>query len=580
MERLYEAADALTTADHGKKSFVMAAHAEKMGMNASTLYRKLKKAGLVQSCRKIRDDKGSIKKEGLLEEHIKTVIAFANTSRRNTGTIEMPAEKAIMDCEANNLIPTGILTPDLLNRHLRRIEASKRDLLGKDCHQDMASLHPNHVHQMDPSVCLQWYFDDKGKGTAERDMVAVVYKNKPDELAKIVGKKTNKLMRYVLTDHFTGTLFVHYYYTPGESAVNAIDFLIRAWTRKQGDNPFHGAPRILLWDQGSANKGHSCRNFCEALNVDIITHIPHNPKAKGSVEKGNHIVQTWFESGLRITPAIDLDQLNSLAAKWCVWFNATRIHTRHGQTRHGLWQTINQEQLRIINAEEIQLRQLADGKTETRHVQTDYRIKMGKRDGLPVTFSLYDIEGVSPGKKVEVRCNPFDLDQCNIRVNMDSAWISVTRDAYKSQLEGGFPVLAAVFGENQKSKPDTQAMRHSRELDRIAFDVKTDAEAKSKRNKKEMPFADADAHKIINDFQSPAYMKRKGTAVPLAATAAPELLKGSRMLKRIIALRGKRLSPEENQYLKATYPNGMTDEDMRVWIHREIIDVTPLKAVN
>jgi len=579
MELLYEAADAWMQADNGQKSAVIANQAEKIGVAASTLYRRLKKEGLIQTCRRTRCDKDTIKKEGVTTDHFMLVIAYANTSRRNTGTIEMPIEKAIMDLEANGKIPAGLLTADMVNRHLRRMEASKRDLLAATPHQEMASLHPNHVHEMDPSVCLQWYFDDKNGGTTERDMVAVVYKNKPDELAKAAGKKTKKILRYVLEDHFTGTLFVKYYYTYGESSANAVDFLINAWMPKTDGNPFHGAPNILLWDQGSANKGHSARNFCDALGVEIITHVPHNPRAKGGVEKGNHIVQTWFESGLRISPATDIDQLNTLAARWCIWFNATRIHTRHGFTRNALWMTISAEQLRIISADEKQLRSLASGKIIKRLVGGDYRIRMGKRDDQPLTFNLANIPGVCPGIKVDVRLNPFNPDQCNIRVNVDDNWLLVDRDQYMPAIEGGFHLGAAVFGQTHKSKPATQAMRNASRLERIAYDVDTDKEAKSAHNRKQTPFADMDAHKVINDFVSPTYLPRSGTELPIAASAEPAPMSLFKAMQIIAKRRGSRLSGGENAALKAAYPTGMTDAQITAWINEPGGKTPALRAV-
>ena len=64
-------------------------------------------------------------------------------------------------------------------------------------------------------------------------------------------------------------------------------------------------------------------------------------------------------------------------------------------------------------------------------------------------------------------------------------------------------------------------------------------------------------------------MKRKGTDIPLAATATPEDLRYTsvKMTKRIIVLNGgASLSIEENKQVKAAYPNGMTDEDIKVWL--------------
>lgn len=566
-ERLEEAARDLAAATHGERSRIARQHAERLGISVPTLYRRLKAAGLYRSGRKKRADAGSLRKQGVSEEDIRIIAAMMLTSRRNTGTVEMSAEDAIARAEANGIVAPGALKPDTLRRHLRRLQLDARAQLAATPHQDLASLHPNHIHQMDPSVCLQWYFEGKA-GVAERDMVAVVYKNKPDELARAAGKRTKKILRYVLTDHFSGTIYVRYYHEYGEKQTTAIDFLIDAWLKKDDGNPFHGVPKILIWDQGSAHTARGTEAFLDALGVNVITHLPHNPRAKGQVEKANHIVQRSFEAGLRITPATDIDELNRLAAEWCLWFNTTKIHSRHRMTRFGCWQTIRPDQLREIKVDRATLRRLANQPIMHRRVGGNYTIRLGSDDRGPRVFRLFWLPGMEPRARVQIRRNVFDPDKIEVRLHDDEPWIMVEREQIRP---GGFLYGAAVIGEEYKQPTNTQAMKAGREIERLTYGADTDRAAENARKRGDKPLGHLgiDAHKHFTEFEAPAYMKRRGTELPIqAAPAEAAPMPIVKALMRISQKLRRPLTPEENAALREQFPRGMTDADIEAWLGR------------
>jgi len=168
---LADAAAALHHASTGKTA-VAKEQAALIGVSVPTLYRQLKKAGLYGATRKRRADRGEVRVDGIDDAKIMEVAALMFTSKRNQGRIIMPADVAIEIAESNGLIPKGVLQPSTLNRHLRRLEADKRAMLAEESHIKTRSLHPNHYHQLDYSVCVQWYLDKKGMG--ERDMVGQV----------------------------------------------------------------------------------------------------------------------------------------------------------------------------------------------------------------------------------------------------------------------------------------------------------------------------------------------------------------------------------------------------------------------
>ncbi len=564
-EILAEAARALEFTPYRERGEIARHFAERLGISVPTLYRWLKKEGLYKTGRKRREDAGRIRLDGITEDDIKRVAALMFTSHRMTGRIVMPADVAIEIAEANGLIPRGVLKPSTLNRHLRRMQADKRALLAQEPHVNLKSSHPNHTHQLDYSVGIQWYLDRKGLG--ERDMVRGAYKNKPDQLADAVERGKPKLIRAVLTDHFSGTIYLRYYYEPGESARMAIDFLAHAWRRKDNGNPFHGVPKILMVDKAGAHRDQGFLEFCDALGVRIEDHRAGKANANGQVEATQRIIETRIESKLRVSPARTIEELNELAELECIKLNSERILERTGMTRFGLWQTIRKEDLREIRATHRQLLDLANRKSRKTPVRGDYSIRFeGKQ------YRLYDVvPGVHTRMKVEVRRNVFADDVVQVRVSPDEPWIEVRAVERLPGIQGGFAADAIPIGEEWAQAPHTDAMRHAREFTRMAYGADSDREAENARKRRDKPFAGVDAFKAAKEYTPPAYMNRPGTELPIAAApaeAAPIPI--TKALIRIAQRLGRPLATEENQKIRTEYANGMTEAEIEAWVNRRV----------
>jgi len=184
--------------------------------------------------RKKRADNGVLK-TGLTDQQIELIGSLLYvTGRENKGPI-MPVERAIQIAEMNGYIEPGQVTPSTMNRILRERQMSKMHMKADSPHTPMQSLHPNHVHVYDVSVCIQYYMKDGKLGIMdERDF----YKNKFDNFSKI---KNAGCWRYVLVDHFSGFFVFKYYNTTGETKDNMWDFLKWAWAGAHHDKiPFRG----------------------------------------------------------------------------------------------------------------------------------------------------------------------------------------------------------------------------------------------------------------------------------------------------------------------------------------------------
>lgn len=330
----------------------LAAH---YGVTVQTIYRWAAKRGL--RWRKQKATKGT---SNVTLPVLKQAGAMLLVSRRSNNQITMPAcrAKEILD---DSGIETNVSTSWFLAR-MRQEQVSARDLLRPTPHVRLLSHHPNHVWQFDVTNCLQ-YFLDPAKGMGERDQDMTLYKNKIVKTAKSIRRQ---LLRYAVVDHCTGAFYFRYFYASGERAQDGSTFLFEAMRPKKelierympdtaaslaGKYLFHGVPLMLVADRGSIATARANQALFEALRVQLETHLPGNPRAKGAIEGLMHHLNT-FESGLKFERPSSLDDLNLKALIWCIKINAGKL-MRNTAPRSAMWSTITKEQLRICPDAEL-----------------------------------------------------------------------------------------------------------------------------------------------------------------------------------------------------------------------------------
>ena len=124
---------------------------------------------------------------------------------------------------------------------------------------ELRSLHPNHVHQIDPSLCLLYYTPG---GKQHLMTESKFYKNKLDAYAKV----KLKCWRYVRYDHASGVVDVRYYEAEGENQDQFVmNTLTGAWCQFTGINancweilndvPYFGGNdgNVYQWDYGAGD---------------------------------------------------------------------------------------------------------------------------------------------------------------------------------------------------------------------------------------------------------------------------------------------------------------------------------------
>ncbi|XLM22165.1 integrase, partial [Chromobacterium piscinae] len=331
-----------------------------------TVYRQLKQAVGWHSGRKPRADKG---RTTVAEDALVMLGAVQREAIRDNG------KQTLFTTTARGMLEQNGIELKVSNSQLNRlIRARKLNVAAQRCADPVQALrapHPNHTHEIDPSLCLVYYL--KGRQYIMRDRE--FYKNKLENFAKVKFK----VWRYVLYDKASGVIVPWYCESAGENQHNLFAFLMFAWGEQPG-RLFQGLPRFLLWDKGSANTSAAIKNLCRSLGVETLEHQAGQARVKGGAEGANNIVETQFESRLRFEPVDSIEQLNRAAIAWSLAWNANLIPGQDTRLRRDgladpiaridLWQRIQPQQLLLLPPVDV-CKAFMTAKEETRKVRPD-----------------------------------------------------------------------------------------------------------------------------------------------------------------------------------------------------------------
>lgn len=576
---LRSAANVLAGAVHGGKAAAAQLEAVRLGCDVATLYRQIKEAGF-SAPRKQRSDAGRC---SISRDEAMRVMALKLMAQRANGKDNMAIGNAALLARANGLAAlgrvdgeTGEIIPvseGTIARAIRNYHLDLKTLREPAPHRGARSLHANHVWQIDASVCVLYYLDTGGLGVMEADEF---YKNKPENIER---KMKAMVIRYVCTDHYTGT--VHFrYYMGAESGEMLCEFFLDCIQPKGHEKePFHGVPRIVVVDPGSANKGALFANLLRLLAVTLIVHKPKNPRAKGSVEKHNDLIERGFESTLIGIRVSSLEQLNAEASIWRRYFNGVQKHSRHGHTRYGLWQTIRQDQLRLAPAPEV-CRALMTTRPESREVRGDLKISFGG-----ALYWVKDVPHLNIGQKVMVARSPY----------RDDAILLIEQDEHQRDVHyvcplvetdaAGFDLDAPVWGESYKALADTQAVQDKKEIERLAYGVSGKLEVDAARRKHAPVFGGLDITSHLDAATPATYMPRRGTDMDVSSPVKTGNAVDRLAAPGAVAIEAVHLNPvqlagrlhkampgewcaEYFQRLQAWYPDGALESEIGAIVDR------------
>lgn len=527
MEWKREMVKRLQNAKHGQSGEIIADYIAMSGKSRDALYRIAKEYGYVAG-RKKRKDKGCLKSE-LNEYQLQFISTLMQTTARQVKGVIMPVHKALSIAIDNGVIEKGQISVSRLQTILKDREMNKSALDSETASIRMRSKHPNHCHIFDASICIQYYLK-QGKGLMildERDF----REKKPKNFAKI----KQRLIRMVLVDHYSGTLFVKYYVAAGESQSITYDFLCSAWRGGQDQKyPFRGVPFFLLMDAGSANIAKGILALLDGLEIETPKNMPHNPRRQGSAENAQNIVECQFECALGLQPAYTIEELNEWVQDWLVEFNALRVHSRHKMPRTQCWLSIKQEELRELPSPKV-LHELYTEPLFDRTVRQDNTITVENEE-----YQLKHIPCIRPKVKVQVRRRPFLLPEIAVVYEDEEYLVKPI-----GKLDAGFRADAAVIGEEFKAQPETPAEKVRKVNENLAYG--------DEKKKGDLPFAGTlQVHGLGADKVTAIPIPKRGTPSEVGRHLVTQQISITEFLKNLRNVVG-RIEPALNKELKAEF---------------------------
>ncbi len=549
---LRETASRLNNAGHGQKGSIVTNACTHLSISKQELYRRLEEVGY-STGRKTRADKG---RSSVSPETAATVGAMVHLATRANGKKTMPIKLALDILKSNGQAPD--VSAATIGRAMKQNLCHPTQLASPSAHVMQRSLHPNHVWQADASVCVVFYLPKGGMQVMDEKKF---YKNKPANLKKI---ENERVIRYVITDHTSGSIYVEYV-AGSEDSANLTKVFLNAIQRRSNQEPMSGVPWILYMDKGSANMSGLFLNLLKNLQVEWIAHGAGNPRAKGQVEQGNNLVETQYEGRLRFKEIGSIDELNEDVAKWRAYWNETAIHSRTKKTRNQVWQTITNEQLRVAPSLEL-CRELVNTKPETKTVQGDLTIKHSIKGFGEHYYKVAHIEGVYVKAKLEIVVNPYRAPCIDvITTDHEGNQIAITCEPDQRDMFG-YSVDAPIIGQTTKSMPDSGIDRNRKEIIKRAYGADTLAQAEKAIKQKKPAFegqfdVNADVKKVtVNEYlprageqmQTPT-QKRELAALTHVAAA-----------KRIKALVGDIWTADHYRALVMTHPDGVPPDQVEI----------------
>ena len=547
----------LTNAGFGEKGAIVETACKDLTISKAQLYRDLESVGF-KTERKQRSDKG---KSIVSVEVAEQIGGMVHVATRANGKKTLPVTTALNILVANNKAPN--VSAATVARVMKNNLCHPKQLSTPSAHTQQKSLHPNHCWQVDASICVLFYLPRGGMQVMDEKKF---YKNKPANVKKI---ESDRVIRYVITDHFSGSVYVEYVYG-SESAENLTEIFLNCVQKRSMQEPLHGVPFILYTDKGCANTSGLFRNLLERLDVTFIAHATGNSQAKGQVENAQNLVETQFEGRLRFLKIDNLEHLNQTAEQWRMMWNETQIHSRTKRSRNAVWQTIAPNQLRIAPSLELCQELLSTSpveRTVDAKLQVSYAIKgYGSND-----YDVRHIEGIYPKAKLKVVVNPYRAPSIDV-LTIDEHGNEVIYTCDPVQIDMfGFRPDAAIIGEEIKAVQQSPIDENRKRIIKKAYNADTLEQADKAIAKKHTAY---EGHlNIMADVQKtevPTYIPRAGeqmTTPQQRRQLAPlNYIQAAKQIKGFVNLLW---TAEHMTMLKNTYPDGnVPQEEVQFWVER------------
>ena len=551
---IHKLVEDMRTSERKERTALVRRAALALGLNPKSVYRLLREAGW-ESGRKTRRDAG----QSAVDEDLALAVGgLVKQATRANGkrTLTIEGTRRLLEAQGYGVADaeTGEITmpsSKTLSTVMRRLGCHPDQVARGKATGRLRSLHPNHAWQVDSSVCVLFYLPG---GKKMRLMDETLYNaKKPGRLVEI-GRQ--RVIRYVVTDHCTHSLYVRYDQAAGEDAAGVLTTLIEAMSDRGPRDPMHGVPSILYMDKSGGNQSSLIRNFCATLGITLHYHAAGNAPATGSVEVAQNIVEREFESRLRFADVRDLEQLQEMADRWRRHYNAHAVHRRLACTRNAAWLRITPEQLRVTDRETLTA--VAQWGEQTRRVRHDYTISVNTRSHGTHTYDLRTLalHGIHVRDEVTVVLNPFNAPEIVVSKTMPDGTELRFNVAPMQRDENGFDMDAPVIGQEWGTAVETPVDRATAKMDELA---RTDGE-------QARPWSHIDPMADVRE--APLHLRREGTPLQMEAREAPAVpltrAQAAQRLRSLDAAPWEEDAPACMAWLRETYGDTVPEEALPV----------------
>jgi len=571
LQELVALRDALLAAPPkgGERTRLIKAFAQEKHQSTSTVYRWLKDHAGFETGRKRRADSGTSR---LPVQSLEFIAGSIQQSVRRNGISTKPICVAMNIAHQNGLVinvsESRIASLLRSNRMDVKTQATARN------HQRLRSEHPNHVHQIDPSLCLVYYLGGRQQIMTEEQF----NKNKPTSLEKV----KLKVWRYVRYDHASRSIDARYFEAAGENQRSLFDFLLYTWGRSQLRLSY-GVPRMLLWDKGSEFTSPGVRRLLDALGVAYEAHATHHAWVKGGVENANWIVERHFESRLRDEPVETVEQLNASSEAWSRDFNANNITHVDSRTqcddgvmrvRDDLWNLIAHYPGALVEMPDRETcAYFMRGKEETRVIK-DSRITFVHPQTKKSELYVLEPWAGSFVNNQKVVVSPLLLGDGMVRVTLEHYGKDAEHVDVAPQREFdafGRPMSATLIGTERRTAPHSAAQEAGKRIAAATYGPGTSLdEAEKLKTKNARPFMHMNdgkgvvAHTHLGKGDLPARLLPEALPIKTAELLALRTQHADAMLPHFKAAqelvkRGVAMSPELVATLKHLHPEAVPE---------------------
>jgi transposase InsO family protein len=202
-----------------------------------------------------------------------------------------------------------------------------------------------------------------------------------------------------------------------------IDSLLRAWGS-------HGVPREIYVDNAKVYHSRALKLACAQLNIQLLHRPPRDPSPGGLVERVIQTTQDQFESEIRASHTVTLDELNRYFQAW--------LHAGYHQTEHSATSQTPHQRF---------------------HEQTRFRRHVNMSEAL-------EFFRIRQKRKVDDEYCDVRIDKCFFAVDLKyrGDWVLVTYDPFSRiqevrlySLEGQFLQVAPRYERERGTHPFADA---------------------------------------------------------------------------------------------------------------------------